>query len=137
MNKPTIMYTFPATIIDGEYKGKKGFATYENDFGNVMFYFAPFGSICLDKKKIKYTNPVAKKDIVRAVLENRSCVSAKELAMWVKRDIGLSMTPAGVAGVLRPMVASGEVASSNCGIGNTVYWVNKGWNAVSEKTSEN
>lgn len=130
MSRPAIMYTFPAKVIEGDYKGRTGSATYENDYGNVMIYFNDGNAICLQKENIKYDRPVAKKDIVRAVLARRSCVSAQDLARWVKRDIGLTMTPSAIAGVLRPMVNSGEVGSSNCGYGSTVYWVNK--TAVSE-----
>lgn len=130
MNRPAIMYTFLATVIEGDYKGQTGSATYENDSGNIMIYFNDGSAMCLQKEKIKYERPVAKRDVVRAVLAQRSCVSAQDLARWIKRDIGLTMTPSAVAGVLRPMVSSGEVGSSNCGYGSTVYWVNE--TAVSE-----
>lgn len=62
------------------------------------------------------------KEAVVKVLTECGCVSSKFIASAAKRKFNYDITPAGVGGVLRGMIARGEAGKSNCGAG-TVYWL--------------
>lgn len=62
------------------------------------------------------------KEVVIKVLTECGCVSSSFIALAAKRKFNYDITPAGVGGVLRAMVARGEAGRSNCGAG-TVYWL--------------
>ena len=64
-------------------------------------------------------------EAVKNILTMNSCLGAKEISARCKRILGLDISPAKVSGALRAMVARGEAASSNCGVGQTVYWLNE------------
>lgn len=65
------------------------------------------------------------KEAVVDVLSKYGCMTSKEIAVMVMRDYELSVTPAQVAGSLRPLIAQGLAASSKDSYGKTKYWLNK------------
>ena len=68
------------------------------------------------------------KEIVVEVLTKYGAMTSKQLAVQLNVKKGVIMTPAQVAGVLRPMIAKGEVANSKDERNQTRYWVvNKQW----------
>lgn len=74
---------------------------------------------------------MTKAELVYEVLNQYSCVSAKELSMWIKRTKDIDMSPQSVSGVLRTLTVKGKVGCSNCGNGATVYWCrNDNWKKV-------
>lgn len=67
---------------------------------------------------------MTKQEIVIKALEMNGTSNSKQLSCVIKRKMGIDMTPSAVGGVLRAMVAKGQVGKSNCGAGSTVYWLN-------------
>ena len=63
-----------------------------------------------------------KKDLVKEVLNTYGCSTSKEIANLIYRNYGIQITPAQVAGVIRPMIAKGLAASSKNDKNVTVYW---------------
>ena len=68
------------------------------------------------------------KEMVVEVLTKYGAMTSKQLAVQLNVKKGVIMTPAQVAGVLRPMIAKGEVANSKDERNQTRYWmVNNQW----------
>lgn len=65
------------------------------------------------------------KELVTRVLWTYGSSTSKQVANLIHRDYGVSLTPARCAGAIRPLIASGKASSSNCGAGQTRYWLNK------------
>ena len=65
---------------------------------------------------------MGKKDLVKEVLNTYGCSTSKEIANLIYRNYGVQITPAQVAGVIRPMITHGEAASSKNDKNVTVYW---------------
>ena len=63
-----------------------------------------------------------KKDLVKEVLNTYGCSTSKEIANLIYRNYNVQITPAQVAGVIRPMITHGEAASSKNDKNVTVYW---------------
>lgn len=66
-----------------------------------------------------------KKEAVVKVLDTYGCSTSKEIAVLALRDFGLALTPAQVAGTMRPLIAKGLAASSKDSKGATKYWLTK------------
>ena len=62
------------------------------------------------------------KEMVVEVLTKYGAMTSKQLAVQLNIKKGVVMTPAQVAGVLRPMIAKGEVASSKDDRNQMRYW---------------
>ena len=67
---------------------------------------------------------MTKQELVVKALEMNGTSNSKQLSCIIKRKLGIDMTPSAVGGVLRTMVARGQVGKSNCGAGCTMYWLN-------------
>lgn len=65
-----------------------------------------------------------KKELVYEALNQYGCVTANQLAGYIKRTTGEAITPSSVSGQLRSFVNQGKVGKSNA-TGKTVYWVVK------------
>jgi hypothetical protein len=63
------------------------------------------------------------KEMVVEVLTKYGAMTSKQLAVQLNVKKGVIMTPAQVAGVLRPLVISGHAATSKDSYGKTVYWI--------------
>ena len=76
---------------------------------------------------------MTKAELVYEVLNQYSCVSAKELSMWIKRTKGIDMSPQSVSSVVRTWIVRGNVGCWNCGKCATVYWCrNNDWKKVGD-----
>lgn len=58
------------------------------------------------------------------VLQTYGAMTSKQCANLVNRDFNIHVTPAQMAGALRPLIASGKVGTSKNGT-TSVYWYNK------------
>lgn len=65
------------------------------------------------------------KEMVVEVLAEYGAMTSRQIAVQVNNKIGVVLTPAQVAGALRPLVAQGKAANSKDAKGKTVYWLNK------------
>lgn len=63
-----------------------------------------------------------KKNLVKEVLNTYGCSTSKEIANLIYRNYNVQITPAQVAGIIRPMITHGEAASSKNDKNVTVYW---------------
>ena len=68
------------------------------------------------------------KKMVVEVLQNYGAMTSRQIAVQIFNKYGASITPAQVAGVLRPLIVKGEEANSKYERNQTRYWmVNKQW----------
>ena len=68
------------------------------------------------------------KEMVAEILTKYGAMTSKQIAVQLNVKMGVIMTPAQVAGALRPMIVKGEVASSKDERNQMRYWVvNKQW----------
>lgn len=68
------------------------------------------------------------KEMVAEILAKYGAMTSKQIAVQLNVKMGVTLTPAQVAGALRPLVAQGKAANSKDGRGQTRYWmVNKQW----------
>lgn len=68
------------------------------------------------------------KEMVVEVLQNYGAMTSRQVAVQIFNKYGTSITPAQVAGVLRPLIVKGEAANSKDERNQTRYWlVNKEW----------
>lgn len=51
------------------------------------------------------------------------CSSANDIGRLVKKNYGIIVTPAKIAGALRPLISRGMAASSDNGNNKKVYWI--------------
>jgi len=63
------------------------------------------------------------KEMIIEVLAEYGAMTSRQIAVQINNKMGVSLTPAQVAGALRPLVASGRAANSKDGRGQTRYWV--------------
>lgn len=68
---------------------------------------------------------ITNKEAILAIMIKYGAQDARHIAMDAKRVLGVDLSPAQVSGILRPMVARGQVGCSNCGAGGTHYWLIK------------
>lgn len=64
-----------------------------------------------------------KKEIVTKVLSKYSCLTAREISAFAKRDFNEDITPPQVTGSLRVMYLAGTVSKSKNLNNKTVYWL--------------
>lgn len=68
------------------------------------------------------------KEMVVEVLQNYGAMTSRQVAVQIFNKYGTSITPAQVAGVLRPLIVKGEASNSKDERNQTRYWlVNKEW----------
>ena len=68
------------------------------------------------------------KEMVIEMLSTYGAMTSRQISVQLYNKKGVSLTPAQVAGALRPMIANGEVASSKDERNQTRYWgVEKQW----------
>ena len=65
------------------------------------------------------------KEMVMEVLGEYGAMTSRQIAVQINNKMGVVLTPAQVAGALRPLVAQGKAANSKDSHCKTVYWVNK------------
>jgi hypothetical protein len=63
------------------------------------------------------------KEMVAEILAKYGAMTSKQIAVQLNVKMGVTLTPAQVAGALRPMVAAGLAANSKDGRGQTRYWM--------------
>lgn len=81
---------------------------------------------------------MSNKELVVEILKTYGCSTAKEVANLAARKYGVQVTPSQVAGALRPLIATGDAASSKNGNNATVYWMNTtSWRSQVELNSLN
>lgn len=72
---------------------------------------------------------MTKHNVVKKVLSDYGMMTSSQISMKANTDYNFLIYPASVAGILRSWCTKGLAASSNCGNGKTVYWLNKEyWN---------
>lgn len=62
------------------------------------------------------------KEMVSEILKTYGAMTSKQIAIQLYNKMGVSLTPAQVAGSLRPLIAKGEVASSKDDRNQMRYW---------------
>lgn len=65
------------------------------------------------------------KEMVIEMLSTYGAMTSRQISVQLYNKKGISLTPAQVAGALRPLVAQGKAANSKDSYGKTVYWVVK------------
>ena len=63
------------------------------------------------------------KEMVSEILGKYGAMTSKQIAVQLNVKMGVTLTPAQVAGALRPMIVKGEVASSKDERNQTRYWL--------------
>ena len=63
------------------------------------------------------------KEMVVEVLQNYGAMTSRQIAVQIFNKLGVSVTPAQVAGVLRPMIVAGQAANSKDEYGKMKYWL--------------
>lgn len=63
------------------------------------------------------------KEMVVEVLQNYGAMTSRQIAVQIFNKLGVSVTPAQVAGVLRPMIVAGQAANSKDELGKMKYWL--------------
>jgi hypothetical protein len=66
---------------------------------------------------------MSNREMVVEVVDKYGAMTSKQAANLVYREYGITLTPAQVAGSLRPLVAQGKAATSKDAYGKTVYWI--------------
>ena len=71
------------------------------------------------------------------ILNTYGAMNSKQCANLINREYGGTITPAQVAGAIRPMVGKGIIANSKDAYGKGIYWLTdfgketcKQWNSV-------
>ena len=65
------------------------------------------------------------KEMVAEILSTYGAMTSKQIAVQLNIKKGVVLTPAQVAGALRPLVAQGKAANSKDGRGQMRYWMVK------------
>lgn len=63
------------------------------------------------------------KELVVNVLNTYGAMTSRQIAVQINNKHGISITPAQVAGALRPLAAKGMTANSKDAHGKSVYWL--------------
>lgn len=63
------------------------------------------------------------KELVVNVLNTYGAMTSRQIAIQINNKHGISITPAQVAGALRPLAAKGMTANSKDSHGKSVYWL--------------
>lgn len=62
------------------------------------------------------------KEAVMEILNHYGCCTAQQVVNLARRDLQVTMTPAQVSGILRPLYSAGKVTKDKNQDGKTVYW---------------
>lgn len=65
------------------------------------------------------------KEMVIEILNEYGAMTSRQISVQIFNKMGVSLTPAQVAGVLRPLIAAGKAANSKDEHGKTKYWMVK------------
>lgn len=65
------------------------------------------------------------KEMITEVLTTYGAMTSKQIAVQLYNKMGVSLTPAQVAGALRPLITKGEVANSKDERNQIRYWMVK------------
>lgn len=63
------------------------------------------------------------KEMVVEVLNTYGAMTSRQIAVQINNKMGVVLSPAQVAGALRPLAAKGLAANSKNAQGKTVYWL--------------
>ena len=63
------------------------------------------------------------KEMIVDVLNTYGAMTSRQIAVQLNNKKGVVLSPAQVAGALRPLVAKGLAANSKDSYGKTVYWI--------------
>jgi DNA-binding PadR family transcriptional regulator len=63
------------------------------------------------------------KKMVVEVLNTYGAMTSRQIAIQINNKMGVVLTPAQVAGALRPLAAKGMTANSKDAHGKSVYWL--------------
>ena len=63
------------------------------------------------------------KEMVVKVLNTYGAMTSRQIAVQINNKMGVVLTPAQVAGAMRPLVAKGIAANSKDSHNKTVYWI--------------
>ena len=63
------------------------------------------------------------KELIVNVLNTYGAMTSRQIAVQVNNKLGVVLTPAQIAGALRPLAAKGMTANSKDSHGKTVYWL--------------
>lgn len=66
---------------------------------------------------------MTKVELITGVLKNHSCLTAREISFFARKEFQEDITPNSVSGQLRTLVAQGKAANSKNINGQTVYWL--------------
>ena len=65
------------------------------------------------------------KEMVIEILNEYGAMTSRQISVQIFNKMGVSLTPAQVAGVMRPLIAAGKAANSKDEHGKTKYWTVK------------
>ena len=65
------------------------------------------------------------KEMVVQVLGDYGAMTSRQIAVQINNKLGVILTPAQIAGAVRPLIAKGEAASSKDEHNQTRYWLVK------------
>jgi hypothetical protein len=63
------------------------------------------------------------KEMVAQVLGDYGAMTSRQIAVQINNKLGVILTPAQIAGAVRPLIARGEAASSKDERNQTRYWL--------------
>ena len=63
------------------------------------------------------------KEMVVEVLNTYGAMTSRQIAVQINNKMGVVLSPAQVAGALRPLAAKGLAANNKNAQGKTVYWL--------------
>ena len=63
------------------------------------------------------------KEMIEEIIKTYGAMTSRQIAVQLYNKMGVSLTPAQVAGSLRPLIVKGEVASSKDDRNQMRYWV--------------
>jgi hypothetical protein len=66
---------------------------------------------------------MSNREMVVEVLKEYGAMTARQIAVQINNKMGVVLTPAQIAGAIRPLIAQGKAANSKDGHGKTVYWL--------------
>lgn len=65
------------------------------------------------------------KEMVVQVLGDYGAMTSRQIAVQINNKLGVILTPAQIAGAVRPLITKGEAASSKDERNQTRYWLVK------------
>ena len=65
----------------------------------------------------------SKQEMVLTTLKNHGCATTSTLAFLINKTYQQILTPASIAGTIRPFIQRGMAANADNGFGKKVYWL--------------